>query len=277
MNWKSLDADGKMMNQISFQKSEWEDLKDLTARYFAELGYQNDGFHNGMIFDNEAYGICLAGTTVGLFSMGNSWENEPMLCAFYLTAAVRQLSVEIFEKLLCDFHVQVALVASNDALFVSLSFEKMHALKTDFEMQAYNLIYGGWPARPAEYGMEYLTEVTPDEYETMNSLTEGQWEGCYGCGEYSFYAIKDGGKPLGYGAMGRLKYNVRNVDIGNFTLPEYRRQGVGRSLMINIGKLAVSKGYTPVAGCYYGNKESILTLKSSGFIPENRLFYVKFK
>ena len=263
------------MKNINFIKSDWDKLQNLTEEYFSELGYKNDAFHNGFLFDNEAYKIIADENTCGFFSLGNSWEGGKMLCGFCVVPEKRRISEDIFGKLVDEMNVQSALVPSNDGHFVSLAFEKMRALGTGFEMQAYQFTYGE-PSRPAEYGMEFLTEVQPEEYEVMNSLTEGQWDGCFGDPAFSFYAIKKDGKTLGYGATGKMKYNDKYVDVGNFTLPEFRRNGVGRSLIINISKLVLQQGKIPVAGCWYGNKESIPTLKSSGFIPENRIFYVKF-
>ena len=151
----------------------------------------------------------------------------------------------------------------------------MSALKANFDMQAFNFIYGE-PEREAEYGMNCMVEVSPSEYKYMNSLTENQWEDSFGDENYSFYAIKEGNEILGYGSIGKMKHNQKNADIGNYVLPQHRRKGVGRSIIINLSKIAISQGFIPVAGCGYGNKESIATLTSSGFIPENRIFYVRF-
>lgn len=264
------------MENINFQKSNWDELLDLTTAYFTELGYKNDSFFYSNIFDNESYKIILDDVPCGFFSMGISWDKLRMLYAFYITPDKRGISDKILDDILEKMDIQAAFVVSNDQHFVSLAFEKMNALGTGFEMQAYNFVYGK-PSREAEYSMEHLFEVQPDEYETMNSLTEGQWDGCFGDPDFSFYAIRHEGKTLGYGAYGKMKYNDKYVDVGNFTLPEHRQKGVGRSLIINISKLVIKQGLIPAAGCWYGNKNSIMTLKSSGFIPENRLFKVKFR
>lgn len=82
---------------------------------------------------------------------------------------------------------------------------------------------------------------------------------------------------LKYGSIIPLAFNKNSADIGNFTLPEYRMNGVGRSLIIHLSEIAKSQNLTPVCGCWYGNTESIATLQSSGFIPNSRIFYIKFK
>ena len=85
------------------------------------------------------------------------------------------------------------------------------------------------------------------------------------------------GETLGYGSIGKLSHNQKNVDVGNFTLPQHRKKGVGRSIIMNMSKIAINEGFVPVAGCWYGNAESIATLTSSGFVAENRIFYVRFR
>lgn len=263
------------MNQMTTKKTNWYELRNLLTEYFMELGYKNDGFHNSMIFDGDAYIIYLDGQKAGFFSLGSSWDNGNMFRGFYLRPEKRMESMEIFTNLIEEFQMEAALVASNDAHLVSLAFEKMNASKAKFDMHAFNFIHGE-PSRPAEYGMECLVEVRADEFQYMESLTDGLWEGCFEDPAFKFYAIKCGEEVLGYGSIGKMKYNQKNVDVGNFTLQKHRRKGVGRSLIINMSKLAILQGFAPRAGCWYGNKESIVTLKSSGFIPDNRIFYVRF-
>ncbi|NLK95924.1 MAG: GNAT family N-acetyltransferase [Clostridiales bacterium] len=263
------------MNNIAVNKIKWDEIQDLITDYLVELGYKNDGFHNNMMLEGEPYIIIYNDEILGFFSLGDSWDNGKMLRGFYIIPSKRRVSVEIFNKLVEDFHIEAALVASNDAHFVGLAFEKMNALKTTFDMQAFNFIYGA-PEREPEYGMNCVVEVNPWEYETMNSLTEKQWEDSFGDENYKFYVIKNNNEILGYGSIGKLKYNPKNVDVGNYTLPQHRRKGVGRSIIINMSKIAIQQGLIPVAGCWYGNTESIATLTSSGFILENRIFYVRF-
>lgn len=263
------------MNTITVQKINWSEIQNLITDYYTELGYQNDGFHNGMMIEGEPYLIICNEEKVGFFSVGDSWDNGKMLRGFYVIPSKRRFSIEAFNQIMNEFQIEAALVASNDAHFVGLAFEKMNALKTSFDMQAFNFTYGE-PAREAEFGMECVEEVKPDEYERMNELTEQQWDDCFENENFKFYKIISNNETLGYGGMGKLTYNQKNVDIGNFVLPQHRKKGVGRSIIINLSRIAIQQGLTPVAGCWYGNKESIATLTSSGLIPENRIFYVRF-
>lgn len=263
------------MSDIVFTNTDWNDLTALTEEYLGELGGKNDGFHNGMMYGAAPYKVSLDGADIGFFSLSDGWDGGKMLTSFYVASGKRRYSAEVLDRVVEEFGVTAALVTSNDANFVAVAFEKMNALGTAFNMQAYNHVYGK-PDRPAEFGRDKLCEVAPGEYGEMNRLTEGQWEDCLDDPSIRFYAIRDNGETLGYGAIGRLIRDSKRADVGNFTLPQHRRKGVGRSMLICLGEIVTEMGLTPVAGCWHGNKESIPTLASSGFIPENRIFYVKF-
>lgn len=264
------------MEKIKIELTEWSNITQFILRYFEELSWNNDLFHNSMMLDGTAYSVFIDNIECGFFSLMDSWESGKMLTSFYISPEKRRYSEEIFESVCSRYDISAALAASNDHHFISIAFEKMHFLGTSFEMQAYNFVYGE-PAVKAVYGMEYMEEVFPEEFEQMNELTEKQWDGCFSSDDYQFYKIVKSGKVLGYGAIGKMRYNSVCVDVGNFTLPEYRQEGVGRSMIINLSNIALNQGYKPVAGCWYGNKNSVLTLKSSGYIPENRIFYIRLK
>lgn len=259
---------------IASKKVEWKAIQNLIDRYFGELGYKNDGFHSNIIFEGESYIIENNDETIGFFSLGNSWDGGKMFRTFYIIPEYRNLSKGVFQLLMGEFDVEAVLVSSNDSHLISLSFEKMNELKTSFDMQAFNFVYGE-PSRKAEFDRNALSRVT--DFTKMNSLTEKQWDGMFDDDNNQFYVLKNGEEILGYGGICSMGYNKKNVDIGNYVLPDHRRKGVGRSLLINLGKIALEQGFVPVAGCWYGNTESISTLTSAGYIPENRIFYVRFK
>ena len=265
-----------IMKTIAYQQTIWNALEPMVREYYFELGNKNDAFHNNLIFGNTAYRITADGTLCGFFSLGKSWDNGIMLCAFYLVPSARVYCVEIFRQIVKELNVQAAIPASNDDLFLSLAFERMHKVGTNFEMQAYHFTYGE-PDCPAEFPSECILPVPEEEFAEMDKLTEGQWAGCYGDPHYHFYKLCADGETLGYGGIGRLHYNEQTADIGIYTLPSKRMRCVGRSLVIHLSRIALNKGLTPVTGCWYGNKECIPTLKSAGYKPENRLFYIRFK
>ena len=263
------------MENWNFKETNWNTFNSLKDAYLRLLAQKNDGFHADMLFGAIPYLMETDGCPAGFFALQDGWDGGKMLTGFYLEKAYTPSAQDLFSRIMAEFNVTAALVASNDALFVALAFEKMNALGTSFVMQAYNFTFG-LPARPAEFGPECLVPVQSSEYEKMNKLTDGQWDGCFDNPSFRYFALKKDGETLGYGSIFPVLGDETRMDIGNFTLPQHRRKGVGRSLLINLAQIALSEGKTPVAGCWYGNKESIPTIKSSGFLPETRLFYVKF-
>lgn len=264
------------MIEIKFKSTGWNSITEFIEEYFTELGYCNDLFHNNIMTDGTAYSVFINGENCGFFSLMDSWENGKMITSFYVRHEKRRYSAEILDAVCSECDITAVLVPSNDYHLVSIAFEKMNSLGTSFEMQAYNFVYGE-PFKDSSYGMDCMKQVTSKEFEEMNKLTQEQWNGCYDSENYQFYKIVKDDITFGYGAIGRMQYNSKNVDVGNFTLPEHRQKGVGRSMIINLSRIAINQGFIPVAGCWYGNKESILTLKSSGYIPENRIFYIRLK
>lgn len=264
------------LKDIFFESTEWDSISELIEDYFTELGYNNDAFHNSMMTGGTPYTIFISNELSGFFSVADSWECGKMITSFYIHHKKRRYSADILDSVCSEYDIAAVLVASNDSHLISIAFEKMKALGTSFEMQAYNFTYGE-PDVKAAYGMDYMEKVPDDEFDRMNELTEKQWEGCFDSDDFQFWKIVKNNITLGYGAICKMPYNRKNIDVGNFTLPEYRRKGVGRSMIINLSQIALNQGFTPVAGCWYYNKESIPTLKSSGYIPQNRIFYIRFK
>lgn len=259
---------------VNYLESNWESISALISDYLAVLNGKNDAFHHDLLFGGIPYLIQENGRDIGFFSLSDGWDDGKMLCGMYLPQ--RGDSAQIFTQMLEKFDIRSALVPSNDSLLVALTMEFVGLHGGSFVVQAYQYTYG-LPERPAEYDLEDIAPVEPDEYEEMNRLTEGQWDGCYDDLRFRFYVLRHDGVTLGYGATCPLPYQENYIDIGNFTLPQQRLRGVGRSILIGLAQMAVSHGMIPIAGCWAGNKESIPTIRSAGFIPENRIFYVKFK
>ena len=260
---------------ITSKKVNWDVIPGLIDSYFTGTGYRGDGFFCDNVFDGAAYLILNEDTVVGFFSLGSSFYRAGgvMFRAFFILPEYRALSIEAFDKLIREFDIDSAFAATNDPHMISLSFEKMRELGCGFDMQAFSFTYAE-PKIPPEFGREKLSLVT--DFEEMSALTEGQWDGC--CNDRSrYYVLKDGGEILGYGGIYSNPYNKKSVDIGNYVLPEHRRRGVGRSLLINLGKIALEEGRLPVSGCWYYNSASFATLCSAGYLPEGRLFNVHFK
>lgn len=79
---------------------------------------------------------------------------------------------------------------------------------------------------------------------------------------------------LGIGIMVRNRIMENCISIGVFTRETKRGLGVGRSIVMHLKDIACEWGMIPVAGCWYYNTESRLTLENAGFITKLKLLHV---
>lgn len=248
--------------------AKWDELSFEVAAFLEETGHRNDGFWDDGIYAARPYRA-----EGGFFAVGE-WDGAPMLRAFWLPKRDRARAQALFGEVCAAHAVARAMVASNDELFLCLAFERMLGTGGSFDMQAYNLTFGV-PKRPPEFSKECFVRVPEADYAQMHALTEGQWEGEIPA-DAAFYRVESGGEALGYGAVYPRMLDKGCADIGNYTLPAHRQKGVGRSVLINLAYAAIASGAKPTAGCWYYNLNSIRTLTSAGFIPDTRLFNVRF-
>lgn len=264
------------MNNIKFVNSSWNLISDLKNEYLGRLTNYPDGFWDDLLWEADIY-ACVndSGERIGFFAIGNAWDGGNSIRAFYVKKEYLTLSQDLYSQIIKDYQIVSALVSSSDELHVCLAFEKMHELKSSFDMQAYNLVYTDADLT-AKYDMSCFYELSEDEYDEMNRLTESMWKDDSKNPDNKFYCIKDNGVILGYGNLFPHKLDKRCACVGDYVLPQYRNQGVGRSIIINLSKIARKKGLIPTSGCWYYNHASYAALKRSGFVPTSRLFYVKF-
>ena len=150
-----------------FTKTNWSSLCTLKNEYLNRLERKNDGFHADMLFGATPYQMETEGHIAGFFALSDGWDGGKMLTGFHLEKAYTACAANLFTRILEEYTVTAALVASNDAPLVALAFEKMNALGTSFVMQAYNFTFG-LPGRPAEFAREQLIPVSPAEYEEIH-------------------------------------------------------------------------------------------------------------
>jgi len=88
------------------------------------------------------------------------------------------------------------------------------------------------------------------------------------------YVLEKENGILGIGIIVKNKIMENCVSIGMFTKESKRKLGVGRSILLHLKSTAYELELTPVAGCWYYNTESRLTLESAGFITKSKLLRV---
>ena len=143
------------MGIISFTNSSIQEIKPLLDEYLQTLTGIVDDFWEEHILTADAYKICEDGETVGCFTI----HNNEKITMFYVSPAYIRAAQDIFKKILSDFTVRTAFVATCDPLFLNLCMD----FHKRIELQAYFFSLGSAVVRPPEYPSELLRVATPSD------------------------------------------------------------------------------------------------------------------
>ena len=248
----------------TFNRSEITESQPLFDAYIASLTGVNDDFWEGHVLKSQIYSIGLSGQAIGLCGVYNR-EN---LTFFHIQKAFLKHAQPAFAGMLKVLNPQYAFVPTNDELLISLSMDSYIKI----EMQAYFFTRGASVVRPPEYPRELLSVASPgDEADIMD--TEGVAENI-SLGKY--YVMRKDGVFLGQGFFNKHTLIPGAASIGMSVHPDFRRRGVGRSIIMHLADICLEKGITPYCGCWYFNHNSKTTLESAGFVTQTRLLKVWF-
>ena len=169
------------------------------------------------------------------------------------------------------YKLKDAFIPTTDIALLSLVLESYKEIK----IQALHFSDSERSVRPAEFSKECfqlakiaaLDEIQEcagdflDDYETIIDAKE-------------LYVLEKEEEILGIGIMARNKVMENCISIGVFTKENRRRRGVGRSIILRLKDIVYDLEMTPVAGCWYYNTSSRLTLESAGYITKSKLLRV---
>jgi len=262
------------MNNISFQKSNLQELELLLACYLQGLGGVVDDYWEGHILSADIYAIRDSENLAGCFAL----HDKQRITMFYVRPEYLHMAQGIFKRVLIEHRVKTAFAATCDAPFLSLCLDCHKKVK----LQAY--FFNGEQTRevrPPEYGRECLSEIAPEEIAGINRKTNNFFgfmtRESYVNSGYKIYRLAENGVDLGFGLFAPGKLLPRYYSCGMVTVPEHRGKGVGRSLQFHIANIIRESGGVPVSGCGYGNTLSKKTIESSGRCSTVRLLNIHFK
>ena len=261
------------MNQIEFIKSSIKEINPIMEEYLQSLTGVVDDFWEEHILMADIYLIQKEEKAVGCFAI----HKKDKITMFYIRHEYIHMAQDIFKKILSDFCVQTAFVATCDLLFLNLCLD----FHKKVELQAY--FFDGtrvMAVREPEYGRELLSEIKPEEIVEINRRTDNFFsfasqENYYKNG-YKIFRLAENGIDLGYGIYVPGRLIPRYFACGMVTIAEYREKGVGRSIQIHMADMIRKNGGVPVSGCWYYNTLSKKTIESAGRYNSVRLLNVFF-
>ncbi|MFT8351187.1 hypothetical protein [Clostridium saccharoperbutylacetonicum] len=263
---------------IKFEKAVMSDFMEMSNSYIKTLTGVVDDFWEQHIIDGDFYIIKSDKSIIGFYTLFVEWDKKKYITSFYLSEEYLGLAQEIIKRIIYDFEVEKAYVATCDELFLSVCLD----FNKEVSLQAY--FFDGailHDVRPAEYGFECMKKVNVNEMPKIRQLTGDFYDDFsdegLALGEFELYSLVKDKEILGVGVMVPNKLQKGYVACGEIVLKQYRRKGVARSLQLNMAEICRNNGLIPIGGCWYGNIESKLTFNSCGRYSRTRLLNITFR
>ena len=164
-------------------------------------------------------------------------------------------------------------VPTCDELFISLAVDK------DFTINKQAYFFQDNQADIIESNVSGDESFRPANLEDLQQIQQicgdflDQYERRIASGElFTYYR---GAVLLGIGVVEKSKMFKGLASIGMLTNEAYRKQGIGRVIILQLRKWCDKQGIKPVSGCWYYNEASKRTLESAGMVTKTRLLKIK--
>jgi GNAT superfamily N-acetyltransferase len=230
------------------------DVRTAVDAHLRSLDWSGDSFMADRWLEGEHRRVVVDGQAVGV----TGWSDDG-LSLLTLSAPARRHDRQVAEGVLRESGARAAYVASWDAHHVAV----LGAYATGIASQAYQFRLddrddlrepvAGLSLRPAAAAdLPWLGSTGfQDDYTQLLD------------GNAVSIAVRDG-------AEAGIAVHVRHVlvddvvDIGMYVDPALRRRGVGSSILALTARDVLAEGHTPVAGCWWRNWASRVTLEAAG-------------
>ncbi len=248
--------------EVTFAEISPADVRTAVDAHLRSLDWSGDSFMADRWLEGEHRRVVVDGQAVGV----TGWSDDG-LSLLTLSPAARRHDRQVAEAVLQESGARTAYVASWDAHHLTV----LGAYATGIASQAYQFRLddrddlrepvAGLSLRPATAADLLWLESTgfQDDYTQLldgNALS---------------IAVLDG-------AEAGIAVHVRHVladdvvDIGKYVDPALRRRGVGSSILALTARDVLAQGGTPVAGCWWRNWASRVTLEAAGLTCAGTIF-----
>ncbi|MGM0923573.1 MAG: GNAT family N-acetyltransferase [Bacillota bacterium] len=254
---------------IYFKECKQNDVENLIQEYVSTLSSPIDSFLEEHILNSAFYTVSYNAEVAGYYAI----YNNQYLTQFYLKLSYYKESQEIFKNVLRNHSIQSILVPTCDELFLSLVLDHDYKI----EKQAYffqdnkvkiakeKLFKGGKFRAAVPNDAPQITEVCQDFIDKVGERIENR----------EIFTFTKGNILLGIGIIERSSLLDRLGNIGMFTNEQYRKNGIGRTIIHYLKEWCYDNNLNPICGCWYYNALSKRTLESAGMVSKTRLLNIK--
>jgi len=254
---------------FNFKECTLSDVEHLISEYVKKLSSPIDSFLEDHIIQSTFYSICDSSKVIGYYAI----HKNQCLTQFYLGLPYYHVSQKIFNHVLEDNSVQSIMVPTCDELFLSMVLDHDYKI----EKQAYffqdnkveipkEKLYKNGDLRVAvKNDAKKIKEVCQDFIDELEDRIENK----------QIFTLVEGNILIGIGIVERSKLLDRYASIGMFTNEQYRKKGIGRTMIHHLKEWCYDNHLNSICGCWYYNVHSKQTLESAGMVSKTRLLNIK--
>lgn len=245
------------------------DVQHLVNEYLDGLSSPFDSFLEEHIVSSDFYRIQNNSTDIGYFAI----HNKERLTQFYIRHAYLKHAQPLFLQVIESHAIRSFFVPTCDELLLSLTIDQGFTISK----QAYFF---------QDSGIDQ-PEIVPQEGEVFRIASASDLSVIEQvCGsfleDYSHWINKGelfvyyrDTVLLGIGVIEKSRMFDGLASIGMFTNEACRKQGIGKSIIVQLRRVCKEQGSKPIAGCWYYNEESKRTLESGGMVTKTRLLNIE--
>ncbi|QYR21299.1 GNAT family N-acetyltransferase [Paenibacillus sp. sptzw28] len=249
-----------------------DEIQHLIEEYIQTLSSPFDSFLEEHILKSAFYIVLNEEMEVGYYAV----RDDELLTQFYIRRSAQKHAQAIFTQVLDKHDLNLLFVPTCDELFISLALDKDITIRK----QAY-FFQDSQEIIPAD---DSLSDVIfrlggVDDLKDIERVCSRDFPGDYDklIEKGELFTYYRGAALLGIGVFEKSSLLPGFASIGMCTDEAVRRQGIGRSIILELMKWCYEHNLTPICGCGYDNHASKRTLESAGMVTRTRLLRIEIQ
>jgi GNAT superfamily N-acetyltransferase len=245
------------------------EVHHLIQEYIHTLSSPFDSFLEEHILTSAFYVVLDDLKEVGYYAV----HNNQLLTQFFIRPSYQKHAQVLFIQVIEAHSVKSLFVPTCDELFVSLALDKEFTITKQayfFQDSQVNTPEND-SFKDDIFGLATLDDLLHIQQTCGDFLDK--YEKRIENGELFTYSR--GPILLGIGVLEKSNMFYGLASIGMFTNETYRKQGIGRNIILKLKTWCYNHDLTPICGCWYYNEPSKRTLESAGMITRTRLLNIK--
>ena len=257
------------MTDFAFAPIDFSEAEPVLRRHLQGLPAPVDSYFEDHVRASQHYRIELGQKSAGWTAV----HDGSLITQFCLMSPHRYLGQRAFAQVRKLEQVQAALTPTSDEFFLSHALDDYRTL----EKQAYLFQHDPQARRFQPRGAQVERPATVDDIAAIERLSGTFFDDLERrVREEQLYVACRGSEYAGFGVVEPSSLIDGIASIGMFTVPSFRREGIGAGMIAHLIDVCYARGLRPIAGCWYYNHNSKKTLERAGMVSQTRLLRVSY-